>query len=265
MTYERYDVAIDVKPDGTFTVRETQQIRFDGEFSQAFAEIPLAYTTRIDDVTIYEGDTPYTVGGDGPGTYTTEYGDDKLAVDWTFEQHGLATCARLRWRIPSSAGLDLSRRRPLEWRAVPADRSGVPVEASRVTVALPPDPATGRPVPADDLRATPLANRQALKPRRAGCLRSERSHPRWHAAPGAGRLSARPGRGEPQAWQIAEDTADLAYRYKSLDTDFTINADGSVTWWSGTTSPSRPARCARASTISSTRHGRRGRRGRVGR
>ena len=85
VTYERYDVAIDVKPDGSFAVREIQQIRFDDEFTQAFAEIPLAYTTRIDDVSIYEGDARYAAGGEGPGTFTTQYDGDNLAVDWTFE------------------------------------------------------------------------------------------------------------------------------------------------------------------------------------
>ena len=38
--------------------------------------------------------------------------------------------------------------------AVPADRSGVPVLASQVTVTLPADPASGLPVPVQDLRAT---------------------------------------------------------------------------------------------------------------
>ena len=231
VTYERYDVAIEVKPDGSFAVQEIQQIRFDDEFTQAFAVIPLAYTTRIDDVSVYEGDTAYTVGGDGPSTFTTQYDGDNLAVDWTFERTRpgdvrtfvLAyTVAGGLWSYPDS---DL-----LEWRAVPADRSGVPVQASRVTVTLPADPASGLPVPVQDLRATAFgapANAQSTD----GQIVFEANQ----AIPDGTALQVQVGfphglvAAEPQAWQIAEDNADLVYRYKALDTDFTINGDGSVT------------------------------------
>ena len=230
VTYERYDVAIEVKPDGSFAVQEIQQIRFDDEFTQAFAVIPLAYTTRIDDVSVYEGDTAYTVGGDGPSTFTTQYDGDNLAVDWTFERTRpgdvrtfvLAyTVAGGLWSYPDS---DL-----LEWRAVPADRSGVPVQASRVTVTLPADPASGLPVPVQDLRATAFG-----APANAQSTDSQIVFEANQAIPDGTALQVQVGfphglvAAEPQAWQIAEDNADLVYRYKALDTDFTINGDGSV-------------------------------------
>ena len=197
VTYERYDVAIDVKPDGSFAVQEIQQIRFDGEFTQAFAEIPLAYTTRIDDVSVYEGDTAYTAGGDGPGTFTTEYDGDNLAVDWTFEQTQPGDVRTFMLAYTVAGGLwiypdgDL-----LEWRAVPADRSGVPVQASRVTVTLPADPASGLPVPARTCEATAFgapATAQSSATARSSSKRT--SHPRRHGVAGAGRLPARPRRG----------------------------------------------------------------------
>ncbi len=166
VSYERYDVDFDVRPDGSFVVRETQQIRFDGEFSQAFAEIPLAYTTRIDDMSVTERgviDLPYTAGGEGPGTFTTEYDGDSLYVDWTFTptQPGEIRTFVVEyivtgglWIYPDGDPSTGGGQALLEWRAVPADRSGVPVEASRVTVTLPPDPGTGQPAPAGVLTAT---------------------------------------------------------------------------------------------------------------
>jgi hypothetical protein len=51
-----------VQPDGTVRVREIQQIRFDGEFRTAFADIPIALTTDIQNVQLYEGATPYALG-----------------------------------------------------------------------------------------------------------------------------------------------------------------------------------------------------------
>ena len=230
VTYERYDVAIDVKPDGSFAVQEIQQIRFDGEFTQAFAEIPLAYTTRIDDVSIYEGEAAYTSEGQGPGTFTTNYDGDNLAVDWTFERTRpgdvrtfvLAyTVAGGLWSYPDG---DL-----LEWRAVPADRSGVPVQASRVTVTLPVDSASGLPVPVQDLRATAFG-----APANAESSDSQVIFEANAAIPDGTALQVQVGfphglvAAEPQPWQVAEDTAALAYRYKALDNDFTINADGTV-------------------------------------
>ena len=231
VTYERYDVAINVKPDGSFAVREIQQIRFDGEFTQAFAEIPLAYTTRIDDVTVYEGDATYASGGEGPGTFTTQYDGDNLAVNWTFEPTRPGDVRTFVLAYTVAGGLWIYPDRDLlEWRAVPADRSGVPVLASQVTVTLPADPATGLPVPVQDLRATTFG-----APATAQIAGGQVVFEANQAIPDGTALQVQVGfphglvAAEPQAWQIAEDNADLAYRYKTLDTDFTINGDGSVT------------------------------------
>jgi hypothetical protein len=64
VAYERFDVNITVLADGRFTVQEIQQIRFFGEYTTGFAEIPLAYTTSIENITVTGGpslarQTPY--------------------------------------------------------------------------------------------------------------------------------------------------------------------------------------------------------------
>ncbi|HSN74590.1 MAG TPA: DUF2207 domain-containing protein, partial [Anaerolineae bacterium] len=233
VVYERYDVEVDVRPDGSFVVREIQQIRFDDEFSQGFAEIPLDYTTRIDDVSVSERDAidlPYTAGGEGPGTFTTEYDGGSLYVDWTFTPTKPGDVRTFVVEYTVIGGLwiypdgDL-----LEWRAVPADRSGVPVQASRVTVTLPSDPAAGQPVPAGDLSATSFDQPSAIEID-DGQVTFDSAGP---IPDGAARLvqvgfphgvvSA-----EPQDWQVAEDSADLVYRYLTQDASFTFDDAGLV-------------------------------------
>lgn len=238
VTYQRYDVTFDVQPDGTFLVRETQQIRFDGEFRQAFAEIPLAYTTRIDNVAVYEDDIAYQAGGEGPGTFVTQYDGDHLYVDWTFEptQPGDVRTFTLAytvvgglWVYPSDDPATGPGQALLEWRAVPADRSGVPVLNNQVTVTLPPDPATGQPVPAGDLQAASFGHEADFQIDDGRVtFTGQGAIPDGVALQVQVAFPDRIVQAQPQPWQVAEDTANLVYRYRSLDTDLSINADGSV-------------------------------------
>jgi hypothetical protein len=230
VVYERYDVVFDVRPDGTFVVRETQQIRFDGQFSQAFAEIPLDYTTRVDGVQVYEGDTPYVRNGSGPGSFTTEYDGSNLYVDWTFTptQPGDVRTFVVEYLVAGGLWIypdgDL-----LEWRAVPADRSGAPVQASRVTVTLPPDPATGQPAPASQLSATSFDQPSSIQIDDGQAVFESAG-----AIPDGVALQVQVGfphglvDDQPALWQLMEDRADLTYRYTAMDSDIRIEVDGTV-------------------------------------
>jgi hypothetical protein len=230
VVYERYDVAFDVRPDGSFVVRETQQIRFDGQFSQAFAEIPLDYTTRVDAVQVYEGDIPYARNGSGPGSFTTEYDGSNLYVDWTFTPTRPGDVRTFVVEYLVAGGLwiypdgDL-----LEWRAVPADRSGVPVQASRVTVTLPPDPATGQPAPANQLSATSFDQPSSIQIEDGQVVFESAG-----AIPDGAAFQVQVGfphglvDDQPALWQLMEDRADLTYRYTAMDSDIRIEADGAV-------------------------------------
>ena len=57
--YLRYDVEINLKPDGNFIVREIQQIQFEGNYHTAFAKIPRAYTEDIKNIYLWEDDSLY--------------------------------------------------------------------------------------------------------------------------------------------------------------------------------------------------------------
>ncbi|MCB8949954.1 MAG: DUF2207 domain-containing protein [Ardenticatenaceae bacterium] len=143
LDYERYDVNITILPDGRFTVQEIQQIRFGGEFTQGFAEIPLDYTNGIQVTSVTGGPSleeqvQYLPGRGAAQTFTQSTEGDSLYVDWEFAPTSAGdvmvfvldyTVEGGLWVYPEAARL--------EWRAIPADRSGLPVPESRVSVTLP--------------------------------------------------------------------------------------------------------------------------------
>ncbi len=146
VTYERYDVDIDVRPDGSLQVAETYQLRFEGEFHTGFAEIPLDYVTDIVDVRVREGDEIYEESGSGPGTFSWERHLDAIRVDWEYEPTSGTEVRTFTVEYRVLGGLLVyPERDTLSWTAVPADRSGIRTEGSRVTVHLP------APVAPDDL------------------------------------------------------------------------------------------------------------------
>ncbi|MEZ4594444.1 MAG: DUF2207 domain-containing protein [Chloroflexota bacterium] len=141
--YERYDVNITVLADGRFTVQEIQQIRFGGEFTQGFAEIPLAYTNGIENVKVTGGptlddQTLYLPGRGAAQTFTQSTEGDSLFVDWQYAptRAGDTMVFVLEYTVVGGLWVYPEATR-LEWRAVPADRSGIPVPNSQVTVTLP--------------------------------------------------------------------------------------------------------------------------------
>lgn len=138
VTYERYDVDIDVQPDGTLHVAETYQLRFEGEFRTGFADIPLDFVTDIVDIRGREGDRVYEEFGSGPGTFTTQRQFDAIRVEWEYEPTSGTEVRTFTVEYRVLGGLWVyPEEDTLSWKAVPADRSGIPTEASRVTVHLP--------------------------------------------------------------------------------------------------------------------------------
>jgi hypothetical protein len=230
IVYERYDVDIAVQPDGAFVVRETQQIRFGGQFSQGFTEIPLEYTTRVDDVTVFEGETPYVRNGSGPGSFTTAYEDGNLYVDWSFTPTEPGDVRTFTVAYTVVGGLWIYPDQDLlGWRAVPADRSGIPVLASVVVVTLPPDPATGQPVPSTKLSTDNFGHPASVQTT-DGRVAFTGDGPipdgvAFHVQVGFphGIVDE-----QPSLWQLMEDRADLTYRYTAMDSDIRIEADGTV-------------------------------------
>ncbi len=223
ITYQRYDVTIQLLEDGSFKVRETYVLRFDGSFTQGFAEIPLAYTESVEVENFYEDDTPYVRDGSGPGSYTVSFEGNNCYVDWTYTatSPGEVRTFSLDYRVKGGLWV-YPDGQILRWRAVPADRSGIPIEASQVRVLLPP--------------SISLQDVMALSGGIEASLRAEGQELIYEAGPIPDgdylqiEVTLPPNvlPIQPPAWQRAEDTASLDFVIERWDVTLTLAADGSV-------------------------------------
>ncbi|MFW6135470.1 MAG: DUF2207 domain-containing protein [Chloroflexota bacterium] len=225
VTYERYDVDIDVQPDGTLHVAETYQLRFEGEFRTGFAEIPLDFVTDIVDIRVREGDRVYEEFGSGPGTFTTRRQFDAIRVEWEYEPTSGTEVRTFTVEYRVLGGLWVyPEEDTLSWKAVPADRSGIPTEASRVTVHLP------APVDGNDLTIDAQGADASVEiPDDQTIVFESRG-----AIPDGTAFEVTVGfpRGLTGAtvtdWQRRIDEQQAVYHWETFDVDLTIGPDGTL-------------------------------------
>ncbi|MBK7896682.1 MAG: DUF2207 domain-containing protein [Anaerolineaceae bacterium] len=231
--YQRYDVNITVLADGRFTVQEIQQIRFDGEFTQGFAEIPLAYTNGIENVKVTGGptleqQTLYLPGSGAAQTFTQSREGDSLFVDWQFAptSPGDTLVFVLEYTVQGGLWVYPEATR-LEWRAVPADRSGIPVPQSRVSVTLPAAvPATALATdafgPEFDVKVVEEAASTTVIYQALGEIADGTRFQILLDFP-VGLVTA-----VPQQWQIDEDSAALEYSIDQIEMQIEMLPDGTL-------------------------------------
>ena len=225
--YERYDVYIDVREDGTFHVREEQEILFNESLRTAFAEIPLDYVGEIRNVQVAEDGTAYTQVSGTPanaGTYGVSYEQQAVAVEWMYEETVPGESRTFIVEYDVAGGLWIYEDGDiLEWRAVPADRSGVPVLSSTVTVTLPQGAG------AETLQANAFGPPFSVEIGERQVVFTTESE----IADGVA-FQIMVGfdhglvEGTVQPWQRAEDSAELAYSVRSVETELAIGAGGEV-------------------------------------
>ncbi|MBK8902140.1 MAG: DUF2207 domain-containing protein [Anaerolineaceae bacterium] len=232
VAYERFDVNITVLADGRFTVQEIQQIRFDGEFTTGFAEIPLAYTTSIEEVLVTGGpslaeQTAYRQGA-GPESYALSREGETLFVDWEFAatSPGDVLVFVLTYTVEGGLWVYPEANR-LEWRAIPADRSGLVVPQSRVSVTLP------TAVAAEALFAEAFGPAYAVEIADRGGSTTVVYEASEAVADGTAfqvLLDFPPElvTAVPQPWQITEDSAQLEYSIDQIDMTIEVQPDGTL-------------------------------------
>lgn len=119
--WDRYDVTIDVREDGTIHVTEDQQVTFRGTFRAGYAEIPMERIDAISNVSVAVQKGPEDVNGDrlisddearrqrkmvtaseilpgsrvGPGEFATREEGANFRIDYGFDPTG-------RFRLPTS-------------------------------------------------------------------------------------------------------------------------------------------------------------------
>lgn len=157
VSWEQFDVAIELLPDGTLRVVQTERIRFNGTFQRAFREISLDRVGGITELQVGEVGQPYRIGFNQSGTYSVTRADDLLRIDWWFPPTMNATRTfEIRYRVAGAIRV-YDQGDQLWWVAVPADRPG-PVEASTVTLRLP------EALPPDQLRAEAYVDGRPASP-----------------------------------------------------------------------------------------------------
>jgi hypothetical protein len=204
-SFERFDVAIEILPNGDFTVTETQVVAFGPTAArQGFREIPLDRVTGIADVTVSSPEDNYRRGNGQPFTYSAQEENGAIVVDWWFPATANQTRTFvLQYRV--SGGL---RYYPdgdqLYWDAIYDDRS-LPVNQAEVTVRL---PAT---VPPDQVQLGAFPER--LNVEQDFVAGREARFQASNLAPGTGltvRVQFPHGlvAGEPPPWQVEADRFD---------------------------------------------------------
>ena len=225
VAYWRYDVEIDIQTDGSLIVAETYELRFQGEFHTGFAEIPLDNVTEILDVQVLEGDETYASDSTGPGTYSLDRGYDAIRVDWEYEPtSGTETRVfTVKYRAVGALWVypDLDW---LEWKAVPADRSGIPTASSRVTVRLP------APVQAERLITRSRGVDAFIEAVDDRTVVFESTDPLPDGTAFEVEVGFPHGLTEARVtdWQRRADEATTSYRWTDLAVDLTVGADGSL-------------------------------------
>ncbi|MBV7328225.1 DUF2207 domain-containing protein [Chloroflexi bacterium TSY] len=235
ITYLRYDTEITITRNGDLIVREIQELEFGGEFSQAFAEIPTDFTTRIDEVRILEvidgQEVVYEFEKDDPqpNTFYAERDSKQIFIEWHYTPTTPGDVRTFILEYQVVGGIWVYREENLlEWRVVPADRSGIPVLASQVTVTLPEQVAD------EDLYITAFGPEFATEHL---VSKEEVTQVRFTAQemiPDGVRFQIIVGfppevtTAETQLWQERHDNAALEYRFVAIDTTLSIEQDGTV-------------------------------------
>jgi len=140
LLWDRFDVDIIIRRDGTFEVTEHQAIRFTrGAFTFGYREIPTRYVDSIDGWTLTDaGGNRYRLANSGkePYTFTVTDKGPRYAVYWYFppisgRSETFTLAYTVRGGLRYYEGGD-----QLWWQAIYGDRS-FPVQAGRVNVVAP--------------------------------------------------------------------------------------------------------------------------------
>ena len=219
LRYERYDVAIDVAEDGTFTVTATQTVRFDDAYSTAFAEIPTERTTAIRDIQVFARDE----AGDAltPLPFSVSEATNLQTVEWEYPETEAGEARTFVLQYTVEGGLwAYADRDYLRWFAVNAERSGLPVENATVSVTLP-DAAAGS-LSAEVISGNGVGATTGNRARIAA------SRPLADGEPLEIEVGFAHGvvQAVRQPWQQAEDVANVRITIPQVNVGMTVQYDG---------------------------------------
>jgi uncharacterized membrane protein YgcG len=143
-SYEAIDAEIIIHEDTTFTVRETQTYRFDGEFHKGWREIPLRGLSTVTDIVVYDGQTgrplvftPDALEKTEPtawGKYTYRIEAGKVEIEWYYNAQNETKTWILEYTVIGGISF-LANMNELYWNIL--TDYNVPIARSLVTLTLP--------------------------------------------------------------------------------------------------------------------------------
>ncbi len=138
LVWDRFDVTIQVQPDGTFDVCETQAINFtNGTFTFGYRSIPANNLEQITNWSVTDASgNSYSENGSGAYTFDVNFTGDTYDVRWYFPERNGAETYNLCYTVVGGLRY-YEAGDQLWWKAVYGDRA-FPVLASTVLVGLPP-------------------------------------------------------------------------------------------------------------------------------
>jgi hypothetical protein len=138
--WERFDVDVEVLPNGDLIVTENQTLHFSGgTFSAGFRTVPVGRAGNndgIDSVEVLEGDIRYAENSsEQPNTFYVRRLGDMAEINWFFAPAAGSQRYTIRYRVRNAVRTEPSGDQVF-WNAMPADL-GSHVSAGRVTMTLP--------------------------------------------------------------------------------------------------------------------------------
>ena len=136
----RYDVDLTLLTDGSMAVTETQEIDFNGTYTQGFVTININGRGRNDgirDIAIVDGAGRSYGRGYSAGEFYTTTDNDVLSITWTFFQPASGRQTYVLSYVVDGVVSVADNGDQLLWRAIREEHAAT-IERSTVTITMPP-------------------------------------------------------------------------------------------------------------------------------
>jgi hypothetical protein len=138
---ERWDVSVAVQSNASLDIREEQVVRFgEGEFTNGSRSLSIRQFEGMTDVQVFVDGEQYTEADSGePGTFFWQVRGPIVTINWFFPQTSMTTHTfTVLYTVVGAVEFDAGISNRLIWDAIPVDHRR-PIDASRVTVIIPPE------------------------------------------------------------------------------------------------------------------------------
>ncbi|HWV24398.1 MAG TPA: DUF2207 domain-containing protein [Thermomicrobiales bacterium] len=140
ITWQRYDVTVDIREDGTIHVTESIDVRFDGSYSHGKRTIPMDRIEGIDNVAVAVADEG---GKPNPTTFRTSESGGDLVIDYDFAQTRSGDVRTILLEYDASGVIRVypdndPPRQEIRWTAISSEVTDIgPITQASATITFP--------------------------------------------------------------------------------------------------------------------------------